>query len=99
MPMTLVNPDYCREIIGKFIDGGIELYHFSLCASRETLLKRLSVRGEGKDSWAAHQIDRCITGLDHEVFKQHLDTNDRTTGEIIEIIAQKLHINLLPSEE
>ncbi|WP_143765096.1 MULTISPECIES: hypothetical protein [unclassified Paenibacillus] len=46
--MTLVNPDYCREIIGKLIDGGIELYHFSLCASRETLLKRLSIRVKEK---------------------------------------------------
>ncbi|WP_179089154.1 hypothetical protein [Paenibacillus odorifer] len=46
--MTLVNPDYCREIISKLIDGGIELYHFSLCASRETLLKRLSIRVKEK---------------------------------------------------
>ncbi|WP_342410088.1 hypothetical protein [Paenibacillus sp. FSL R10-2778] len=97
MPMTIMNLD--SEIIGKFIDGGIELYHLSLRGSRETLLKRLSVRGEGKDPWAAQQIDRWIRGLDHEVFKQHLNTNDRTIGQIVEIISQKLHINLLPREE
>ncbi|WP_340397292.1 hypothetical protein NST50_26690 [Paenibacillus sp. FSL E2-0202] len=46
--MTIMNLDYCSEIIGKFIDGGIELYLFSLCACRETLLKRLSVRVKEK---------------------------------------------------
>ncbi|WP_204359562.1 hypothetical protein [Paenibacillus odorifer] len=72
MPMNLMNPDYCREIIGKLMDGGIELYHFSLCASRETLLKRLSVIGVKEKtlgllsrSTGASQgvITRCLSSI------------------------------------
>ncbi|WP_340004604.1 AAA family ATPase [Paenibacillus sp. FSL K6-0276] len=92
VPMTIVNPDYWMEIAGKLIKEGLEVHHFTLCASRETLLKRLSGRGEGNDSWTVQQIDRCITGLNKDVFKDHLDTNNLTTLEVVEAIALKLDI-------
>ncbi|MEK5256388.1 AAA family ATPase [Paenibacillus sp. FSL F4-0125] len=97
VPMTIVNPDYWIEIVGKLMNEGLEVHHFTLCASRETLLKRLTSRGEEKDSWAVQQIDRCITGLNQDVFRAHLDTNNRTALEVVELISLKLGITLMPA--
>ena len=97
VPMTIVNPDYWMDIAGNLIKEGLEVHHFTLCASRETLLKRLVGRGEGNGSWALQQIDRCITGLNKDVFKDHVDTNNLTTLEVVEMIARKLDINLTPT--
>ncbi|MNO05020.1 Tunicamycin resistance protein [compost metagenome] len=62
------------------------IQHFTLCASRETLLKRLESRGDGKDSWAAKQTDRCLSGLEHGIFKRHLDTESLTVEEVADRI-------------
>lgn len=38
IPMTVVNPAYFNEIVGKLREQGVPVYHFTLMASRETLL-------------------------------------------------------------
>ena len=96
VPMTIVNPDYFREIAGELREEDFEIQHFTLCASRETLLKRLRSRGEGKNSWAAQQIDRCLRGLENDIFQYHLDTEKLSTEEVAETIALMLDISLLP---
>ncbi len=96
VPMTLVNPQYFSEIVGNLRQNGIPVHHFTLAASRETLLKRLRSRGEGGNSWAAKQIDRCIEGLSDERFKQHIKTDDMTLNEVIEEIAAQSGLKLLP---
>ncbi|MEK3658431.1 AAA family ATPase [Paenibacillus sp. FSL F4-0236] len=96
VPMTIVNPEYWMDIAGNLINEGLEVHHFTLCASRETLLKRLGGRGERNDSWAVQQIDRCLTGLNKDVFKDHLDTNNLTTLGVVKMIASKLDITLTP---
>jgi hypothetical protein len=96
VPMTIIKPDYWMEVGGNLVNEGFEVHHFTLCASRETLLKRLDGRGEGNDSWAVQQIDRCITGLNKDIFKEHVDTNNLTTLEVVERIAHKLELTLVP---
>ncbi|USG68401.1 AAA family ATPase [Brevibacillus ruminantium] len=98
VPMTIVNPQYFSEIVGKLREDGVTVHHFTLCASKEVLLKRLLTRGEGKNSWAAQQIDRCIAGLSNEVFRHHLDTENLTVGMVSESIASMLHIPLQPDQ-
>lgn len=96
VPMTLVNPVYFDEIVGRLRRDNRTVHHFALCASKETLLRRLKSRGEGANSWAARQIDRCREGLSHEVFRHHLDTDALTIGEVSEQVAALAGIRLLP---
>lgn len=95
VPMTIVQPQYFHEVIGRLREDGVEIHHFALCASKETLLRRLRKRGEGKHSWAAQQIDRCINGLSDELFGHHLHTDQMTIEEVAEQIAAKTNLTLL----
>ena len=96
VPMTLVNPGYFKEMIGQLRDDGVVVHHFTLCASKEVLLKRLRSRGEGRHSWAAQQIDRCIAGLSDDLFAHHLNTEPLTIEQAAESIASMLNIRIQP---
>ena len=98
IPMTIVNPQYYQEIIGRLKDEGVDVQHFVLSASKETLQNRLKSRFEKKNSWPEQQIDRCLAGLAHPVFEGQLNTNDLTTEQVAEMIASKLHIQLQQDE-
>ena len=98
VPMTIVNPQYYEEIIGHLKDEGIDVHHFVLGASKEILQKRLKSRFEKKNSWAEQQIERCMTGLEHDIFDGRIDTNNLTTEQVAETIASKLHIQLQRDE-
>ncbi|WP_223068360.1 AAA family ATPase [Paenibacillus caui] len=99
VPMTIVNPQYFYEIIEKLRDDEIEIKHFTLLASHETLLKRLKRRGDGINSWPAQQIERCIRGLTQDLFKFHINTDDLTIEEVVDQIAQEATIKLLPDNQ
>ncbi|WP_068774288.1 AAA family ATPase [Paenibacillus sp. FJAT-26967] len=96
VPMTIPNAQYFSEIVGRLRQDGIEVHHFTLRASKEVLLKRLRSRGEGKRSWAAQQIDRCIAGFSNEVFRQYIETDKMTVEDQAVLIASQLHIPLTP---
>ena len=98
IPMTIVNPQYYQEIIGRLKDEGVDVQHVVLSASKETLQNRLKSRFEKKNSWPEQQIDRCLAGLAHPVFEGQLNTNDLTTEQVAETIASKLHIQLQQDE-
>ena len=103
VPMTLVNPEYYREIVEKLIDDGIEVRHFILYASKETILKRLSKRefmsvrrlrkGKG-DSWAVQAIDRCIYSFDNYIKDEKIFTDNKRVDDIVAEIAKKSNIEL-----
>lgn len=95
-PMTITNPQYFNEIIGRLKREGVIVHHYTLCASKDVLLKRLKNRGDGADSWPAQQINRCIEGLSQEVFRHHLDTDKMTIDAVVEQIASRSGIRLLP---
>lgn len=95
-PMTLVRPPYFDEIVGRLREDGAEVHHFALCAGKETLLRRLKGRGEGRESWAAAQIDRCISALSDERFKHHLDTEGCSIADNAERIAELAGVSLQP---
>jgi hypothetical protein len=46
-PMTVIDPNYFEETVGRLRTLGHEVHHFSLLARRETVLKRLRERGFG----------------------------------------------------
>lgn len=95
VPMTLVNPQYFEEIVGKLRENGVIVNHFVLWASKGTLQKRLRSRGERKNSWGERQIDRCIQGLSNDIFKHRIETDKLTIESVVETIASLLDIQLL----
>ena len=94
VPMTVVNPQYYKEIIEKLACDGIEVQHFVLWASESTLKRRLKSRFEKEHSWPVQQIERCIKGLSSEVFEEKIDTNYLTIEQVAELVARKVHIQL-----
>ena len=95
IPMTVVNPQYFNEIVSSLRNHGVDIRHYALMASKKTLLRRLRNRGDGGNSWAVKQIDRCISGLSNEVFQHHIDTENMSTEDVVEKIALMSDINLL----
>lgn len=96
VPMTVVQPLYFEEVVGSLRNDGITVHHFTLCASKETLLRRLRSRGNGPNSWAAQQIDRCVDGLSNDIFRHHLDTESLNIGAVADKIASMLNLTLQP---
>lgn len=96
VPMTIVNRDYFQETIGRLRETGVAVHHFTLCASKDTLKKRLKKRGERANSWPEQQIDRCLTALTDSVFQHHMDTDRMNISENAEYIAAVSEVSLLP---
>ena len=100
VPMTIVRDDYFDEILGGLRVRGVDVRHYALIASPETLLKRLSTRiafirsGLRRESWAVEQIPRCVAALEQERYATHVATDDRTTDEVVEWIAQDAGLTL-----
>ena len=94
VPMTIVNARYHKEIIGRLRNEGVEVHDFVLLASKEVILKRLEKRSEGRDSWAAQQIDRCIDGFKSDIYQYKIDTNNMTISEVAEEICRILCIEI-----
>jgi cytidylate kinase len=95
IPMTIYNKNYFEEIIGRLAGDGIKIYHYILGADKETILKRLSKRLDGKNSWAAKKIDVCINGFRELADKSiYIDTNELCVYETADIIAEKSNITL-----
>ncbi|AIJ15109.1 hypothetical protein GCM10010095_66370 [Streptomyces anthocyanicus] len=46
-PMTVTDPGYFAETVGRLRELGHDVHHFSLLAARETVLRRLRERGPG----------------------------------------------------
>lgn len=94
IPMTVTNPSYCNEIIGKLSEK-YDIKHFILCAEKETIIKRLSSRLEGKKSWAAMQIDRCINAFSSgDIHGIKIQTDNMNIYQVAERIAQLSDIRL-----
>lgn len=101
VPMTIVRDDYFDEIVGGLRDRGVDVRHYALVAGPDTLRKRLSTRiafvrgGLRRETWAMEQIPRCVAALAHERYATHVDTDHRTTDEVVELIAADAGLTLV----
>lgn len=96
IPMTIVNRKYFDEIVCSLRRHGITVKHYTLMASKETILKRLKRRGDGANSWGAKRAERCLEGLSNEAFQSHIHTDNMSIEEVAEKIALMSDIKLLP---
>ena len=81
-PMTIYIKQYYDEIINKLIEDKIEVKHFILSASKQTIINRLIARGEASNSWAEQHIDKCLKAFDTDIPDLKINTENRSVSEI-----------------
>jgi AAA domain len=112
VPMTLVEPEYFAEIVGRLRGEGHEVRHFALLASRETVIRRLRERGIGhllafvagaaalrRESFAVANLDRCLERLRGQEFAEHVWTDDRSVSSVAEHLAASAGLRLEPGTD
>jgi hypothetical protein len=112
-PMTVVEPAYFREIVGRLRERGHDVRHFALLAQRETVLRRLRERGFGhalrvvagkeaplrRESFAVAKLDLCLDRLRGDEFAEHLWTDRLTVPQVADRIAASAGLALHPSTD
>ncbi|GGN73884.1 hypothetical protein GCM10011579_052410 [Streptomyces albiflavescens] len=112
-PMTVTNPRYFEETVGRLGELGHDVRHFALLAERETVLKRLRERGFGhllqyvagkdaplrRESWAVQQLDHCLERLREPEFAEHLWTDHTTVAKTADRIAVLAGLTLTPNKD
>ncbi len=96
VPMTVVDPLYYDQTVGALRCDGLQVHHFTLLASRDTILRRLRQRGDSSNSWNARQLDRCLKSLSNEKFAVHLNTEKKAIEAVAEEIAHYAGLDLKP---
>ncbi|WP_327065185.1 AAA family ATPase [Kitasatospora sp. NBC_01250] len=112
-PMTVVEPVYFRETVGRLRERGHEVRHFALLAERETVLRRLRERGFGhavriaagkdaplrRESFALSKLDVCLERLREAEFAEHLWTDRLTVPQVADHIAAAAGLRLAPNTD
>ncbi len=113
VPMTVVEPAYFRETVGRLRERGHDVRHFALLAGRETVLRRLRERGFGhavrlvggkeaplrRESFALSRLDVCLDRLREAEFAEHLWTDHLTVPQVAEHIAGSAGLMLPPNTD
>ncbi|MCW7945508.1 TmrB [Streptomyces hygroscopicus] len=112
-PMTVTEPDYFAQTVGRLRELGHDVRHFTLLAERETVLRRLRERGFGhllqcvagkgaplrRESWAVEQLDHCLERLSEPEFAEHLWTDHSTVPKTADRIAVLAGLTLRANRE
>ncbi|MFE3203534.1 AAA family ATPase [Embleya sp. NPDC055664] len=112
-PMTLIEPDYFREIVGRLRERGHDVRHFALLAERGTVLRRLAERGFGRavrvvagreaplrrESFAVARLDLCLERLAGPEFAEHIHTDHIDTPRVADLIAESTGLTLAPNTD
>ncbi|MEU5401206.1 AAA family ATPase [Streptomyces sp. NPDC005963] len=102
-PMTLVEPAYFEEIVGRLRAAGHDVHHFALLAERETVLRRLRERGLGtglkRESFAVRKLDHCLDRLGGPLFAEHVHTDRVSVPQVADLIADRAGLLLRPNND
>lgn len=112
-PMTIIEPTYFDQIIGRLRDRGHDVRHFALLAERDTVLRRLRERGFGhalqlaagrdaplrRQSFAVTKLDRCLDRLSEPQFAQQLWTDHLSIAQVADRIAVSVGLTLDPTRD
>jgi len=113
VPMTLVEPTYFDEIVGRLRDASHDVRHFALLAEPETVLRRLRERALGRvvqivagkaaslrrESFAVANLDRCLERLQGETFAEHIWTDHLTIRQVADRVAVSAGLTLAPNTD
>lgn len=114
-PMTVVEPQYFAETVGRLRSAGHDVRHFALLAERETVLRRLHDRGLGiaplfrsvgqgdlllrREQFAVDKLDHCLTQLAEPEFAEHIWTDTTTVTAVADRIAGTSGLRLAPDTD
>lgn len=112
-PMTVVEPSYFEEVLGRLRERGHDVRHFTLLAERHTVLLRLRERGFGhalrliggstaplrRESFAVSNLDRCLARLREPKFAEHVWTDNLTIPQVADHIAASATLTLIPNTD
>ncbi|MFE6750740.1 AAA family ATPase [Kitasatospora purpeofusca] len=112
-PMTVVEPQYFGDTVGRLRERGHDVRHFALLAERGTVLRRLRERGFGhvvrlaagkdaplrRESFAVSKLDLCLERLAGTEFAEHLWTDRLTVPQVAERIAASSGLTLAPNTD
>ncbi|MFE0099421.1 AAA family ATPase [Streptomyces sp. NPDC059009] len=112
-PMTVVEPGYFQETVGRLRERGHDVRHFALLAERETVLRRLRERGFGhvarvlggkdaplrRESFAVAKLDLCLERLRGAEFAEQVWTDHRSVPRVAEHIATASGLTLTPNTD
>ncbi len=90
VPMTIARPDCFDEIIGA-IRTRVPVEHFTLMASRETILRREASRSDDTGDWPAKTVDGVLPELAKSRYAEHLDAETQSPGSIAAEILNRAH--------
>ena len=107
-PMTLIDPAYFTEIIGRLTDAGHDVRHFALLADRRVIERRLReraivhaiqrMRGQAvplfRGTFAMSKLDLCLSRLSQREFATQLQTDHLTVPQVAEAIAASSGLEL-----
>ena len=113
VPMTVVEPRYFRETVGRLRDEGHDVRHFALLAQRSTTLRRLRERGLGHavqliagrraalrvESFAVSRLDLCLERLQEPEFAEPVWTDHLTIAQVADFIAGSAGLSLTPNND
>lgn len=93
-PQTIYIKQYYDEIISKFIEDKIQIKHFILSATKQTIINRLMGRGELPNSWAEQHIDKCLKAFETDITSIKISTDNKDIPEIVNEIIIKSECRL-----
>ena len=107
-PMTVIEPAYFEETVGRLRQAGHEVAHFALLARRDTVLRRLRERGFGhavqrvagkgaplrRESFAVAKLDLALERLLLPEFAEQLWTDEISVAEVADRIAAAAGLTL-----
>lgn len=103
VPMTVIEPRYFEQTVGRLRAGGHEVRHFTLLAERSTVLRRLNKRGWGfglkREQWAVTKLDECLVRLQDEMFAEHIRTDQQSVSQVADIIASSAGLRISPDRD
>jgi hypothetical protein len=100
-PMTVIDLDYLREILGALRDKGHEVRHYALLADRATVQRRLRGRSlpQRRDHFAEAKLDDCLDRLRQDDFAEHIWTDRLTIPQVADRIAALAGLTVVPDTD
>ncbi|GAB0106454.1 hypothetical protein JMUB6875_54390 [Nocardia sp. JMUB6875] len=101
-PMTVIEPAYFAETVGRLREKGHDVRHFALMARPETVQRRLRERALGglrHESFAVERVDQCLNALAHPDFAEHIRTDEIPVREVADRIAAACGLHLTPNTD
>ena len=113
VPMTVVDPVYFVETVGRLRDRGHEVHHFALLAQRATVVRRLRERSLGRalqlvasrgaplrrESFAVSKLDLCLERLREPSFAEQVWTDHLRIDQVADHIAVSAGLQLSPNTD